>query len=76
MLSLMTIPDIHGLCLLEISLMHCLNFQKLCKELQNLMSMPIASIRSDHGREFDQLDFDSFCAKHGISHNFSASRTP
>ena len=51
-------------------------FSKLCKELQNLMSMPVASIKSDHGREFDQLDFDSFCAKYVISHNLSAPRTP
>jgi transposase InsO family protein len=51
-------------------------FSKLCKELQTLRNEPIVSIRSDHGREFDQLQFDLFCAKYGISHNFSAPRTP
>ena len=53
-----------------------LEFSKLCKEPQNLMNLNIASIRNDHGKEFDQLEFDLFCAKHGISHNCSAARTP
>ena len=51
-------------------------FSKLSKELQISKNLPIASIRSDHGKEFDQLEFDLFCEKHGISHNFSAPRTP
>ena len=41
-----------------------------------MKNLPIISIRSDHGREFDQLKFDLFCSKYGISHNFSAPRTP
>ena len=36
----------------------------------------ISSIRSDHGKEFENLGFDAFCGENGISHNFSASRTP
>ena len=52
------------------------DFSKHCKELQTLKNLPIVSVRSDHGKEFDQLKFDLFCEKYGISHNFSAPRTP
>ena len=41
-----------------------------------MKNLPIVSIRSDHGREFDQLKFDLFCAKYGVAHNFSTPRTP
>ena len=36
----------------------------------------IKSIRSDHGGEFQNARFERFCEKHGISHSFSAPRTP
>ena len=51
-------------------------FSKLCKQLQVQTNSQIISIRSDHGREFDQKEFTEFCNKHGIAHNFSAPRTP
>src|SRR5687768_11835327 len=51
-------------------------FSRRCKEMQTQLNLLIVSIRSDHGREFDQLGFDSFCEKYGITHNFSAPRTP
>ncbi|GJZ06751.1 integrase, catalytic region, zinc finger, CCHC-type containing protein [Tanacetum coccineum] len=35
------------------------------------------SIRTDHGREFDnEVQFGAFCDANGITHNFSAPRTP
>ncbi|GJZ48788.1 retrovirus-related pol polyprotein from transposon TNT 1-94 [Tanacetum coccineum] len=35
------------------------------------------SIRTDHGREFDnEVQFREFCNANGITHNFSAPRTP
>ncbi|GJY34031.1 retrovirus-related pol polyprotein from transposon TNT 1-94 [Tanacetum coccineum] len=38
---------------------------------------PIVSIRTDHGREFDnEVQFRAFCDANGITHNFSAPRTP
>ncbi|GJY78574.1 retrovirus-related pol polyprotein from transposon TNT 1-94 [Tanacetum coccineum] len=38
---------------------------------------PIISIRTDHGREFDnEVQFGAFCDANGITHNFSAPRTP
>ncbi|GJY70209.1 retrovirus-related pol polyprotein from transposon TNT 1-94 [Tanacetum coccineum] len=37
----------------------------------------IVSIRTDHGREFDnEMQFREFCNANGITHNFSAPRTP
>ena len=51
-------------------------FKKLAKVIQNKKNLKIASIRSDHGGEFENKDFESFCDEHGIEHNFSAPRTP
>ncbi|XP_070020852.1 uncharacterized protein [Nicotiana sylvestris] len=42
------------------------------KELDN----QLASIRSDHGTEFENAKFAEFCDEHGIDHNFSSPRTP
>ncbi|XP_070018311.1 uncharacterized protein [Nicotiana sylvestris] len=36
----------------------------------------VACIRSDHGTEFDNAKFDEFYNENGITHNFSAPRTP
>ena len=52
------------------------SFKKLVKVLQNQKDLKIACIRSDHGGEFENHDFENFCDKHGIEHNFSAPRTP
>ncbi|KAA3470961.1 Retrovirus-related Pol polyprotein from transposon TNT 1-94 [Gossypium australe] len=35
----------------------------------------ISSVRSDHGKEFENLGLDNFCNEHGSSHNFLASTT-
>ena len=51
-------------------------FSKLYRVLTVSKNLLVASIRSDHGGEFDQLEFSTFCDKHGISHNFFAPRTP
>ncbi|KAK0573378.1 hypothetical protein LWI29_007216 [Acer saccharum] len=53
-------------------------FKMLCTKLQNEMNSNIRSIkriRSDHGREFENATFETFCGL-GISHEFSAPRTP
>ena len=36
----------------------------------------ITCIRSDHGREFENIDFEDYCNEYGINHNFLAPRTP
>jgi len=51
-------------------------FKKLAKRLQNTCCSNIGAIRSDHGGEFQNEKFISFCNKLGIFHNFFAPRTP
>ena len=51
-------------------------FIKLAKRIQNEKDLKIASIRSDHGGEFENHLFESYCEENRINHNFSAPRTP
>jgi len=51
-------------------------FMKLAKIIQNEKNCSIAAIKTDHGREFQNENFEMFCEKFGIQHNFSAPRTP
>ena len=51
-------------------------FSKLCRKNQNEKGLTISCIRSDHEREFENVDFESFCDEHGIEHKFLALRTP
>ncbi|KAK2403095.1 putative mitochondrial protein [Trifolium repens] len=51
-------------------------FKQFAKMIQNKLDLKIISIRSDHGGEFENNNFDKLCSKHGIEHNFSAPRTP
>ena len=46
-----------------------------CKRIQSEKDTSIISIRSDHGKEFENQHFESFCEENGISHNFSCPRT-
>nr|GEX39310.1 retrovirus-related Pol polyprotein from transposon TNT 1-94 [Tanacetum cinerariifolium] len=47
------------------------------RKIQNQLGCSIVSIRIDHGREFDnEVLFEEFCNANGITHNFSAPRTP
>ncbi|GJY88475.1 retrovirus-related pol polyprotein from transposon TNT 1-94 [Tanacetum coccineum] len=47
------------------------------KKIQNQLGCEIVSIRTDHDREFDnEVQFGEFCNANGITHNFSAPRTP
>ena len=50
--------------------------ETLCKRLQNEKGVPIVKIRSDHGKEFENARFESFCEKNGIKREFSAPKTP
>ena len=51
-------------------------FSKLCRKIQNEKGFTISCIRSDHGREFENVEFMSFCDEQKIEHTFSAPRTP
>ena len=50
-------------------------FLKFCNKVQNEKGFGIACIRSDHGREFENVDFENYCNKNGIDYNFSVRRT-
>ncbi|GJU79717.1 retrovirus-related pol polyprotein from transposon TNT 1-94 [Tanacetum coccineum] len=53
------------------------HFEIFSKKIQNQLGCTIVSIRTDHGREFDnKVQFGEFCNANGITHNFSAPRTP
>ena len=54
----------------------CEKLEILCKKLQNEKEVPIVKIRSDHGKEFENARFESFCAKNGIKREFLAPKTP
>ena len=47
-----------------------------CKIVQNEKGYSISSIRSDHGKEFENLGFDAFYSENGINHNFFVPRIP
>ncbi|GKB00137.1 retrovirus-related pol polyprotein from transposon TNT 1-94 [Tanacetum coccineum] len=52
-------------------------FEIFSKKIQNQLGCTIVSIRTDHGREFDnEVQFGEFCNANGITHNFSAPHTP
>ncbi|KAH9651322.1 Integrase catalytic domain-containing protein [Citrus sinensis] len=51
-------------------------FKVLCKKLQNEKGHGIVCIKSDHGGEFENHAFESFCNNLGIEHQFSSPRTP
>nr|GEU59168.1 retrovirus-related Pol polyprotein from transposon TNT 1-94 [Tanacetum cinerariifolium] len=51
-------------------------FKIFSKKIQNKLGCTIVSIRTDHGREFDnEVQSGEFCNANGITHNFSAPRT-
>ncbi|GJU43343.1 retrovirus-related pol polyprotein from transposon TNT 1-94 [Tanacetum coccineum] len=42
-----------------------------------IIGSSIIAIRTDHGREFDnEVQFGAYCDAQGVTHNFSAPRTP
>ena len=51
-------------------------FEIFCKRFQNEKGFRISCIKSDHGAEFENVEFRLFCEKNGIFHNFSSPRTP
>ena len=53
----------------------CEKLETLCKRLQNKKGVPIVKIRSDHGKEFKNARFESFCEKNGIKREFSTPKT-
>ena len=53
-----------------------MSFQSFAIMFKMKKGFTITCIRSDHGREFENIDFEDYCNEHGINHYFSAPRTP
>ena len=51
-------------------------FRIFIKKIQNELELKIKTIGSDHGGEFDNHNFKNLCDELGITHQFSAPRTP
>ncbi|XP_073051200.1 uncharacterized protein [Primulina eburnea] len=51
-------------------------FKKLHAKITNLFDLRVVKIRTDHGKEFENSHFSSLCDKKGITHEFSAPKTP
>ncbi|GJX40752.1 retrovirus-related pol polyprotein from transposon TNT 1-94 [Tanacetum coccineum] len=52
-------------------------FEILSRKIQNQLGSYIVAIRTDHDWEFDnEVQFRAYCDAQGITHNFSAPRTP
>ena len=54
----------------------CEKLEILYKRLQNKKGVSIVKIRSDHGKEFENAIFESFCEKNAIKKEFSTPKTP
>ena len=51
-------------------------FKVFCKKVQNEKGYVISCIKSNHGEEFEDHAFESFCNNFGILHHLSSPRTP
>jgi transposase InsO family protein len=51
-------------------------FINFCYRVENEKSSKINTIRSDHGKEFENTKFDDFYNKRGYRHEYSAPHTP
>lgn len=51
-------------------------FFKFAKLVQNLYNLKIITLRSDHGGELVNHQFEKFCNKNKITHNFPCPRNP
>jgi GAG-pre-integrase domain/Integrase core domain len=52
------------------------NFVEYYNRVENEKGLKINTIRSDHGGEFENAQFDDLCSKRGYRHEYSAPRTP
>lgn len=51
-------------------------FKKLYNKFRVMFAQSVVRIRTDHGKEFENSTFSDFCAEKGITHEFSAPKTP
>jgi len=51
-------------------------FLVFLKRTEKTIGYSLVSLRSDHGKEFENSSFIDYCNEQGVDHNFSAPRTP
>jgi len=51
-------------------------FLMLLRKIEKRVGHPLVSLKSNHGKEFENSSFIDYCNEHGVDHNFSAPRTP
>ena len=51
-------------------------FLVFLKRTEKTIGYSLVSLRSDHGKEFENSSFIDYCNEYGVYHNFSAPRTP
>jgi len=51
-------------------------FLVFLKRTEKRVGHSLISLRSDHGKEFENLRFIDYCNEKGVDHNFSTPRTP
>jgi transposase InsO family protein len=51
-------------------------FSTFCSQVQNEMNCKVIRVRSDHGGEFENKDFDNLFDSNGITRDLSCPRTP
>ena len=51
-------------------------FSNFCTQIRSEKELKILKVRSDHGGEFENEPFETFCEKYGTVHEFSSPRTP
>ncbi|XP_022891884.1 uncharacterized protein LOC111406737 [Olea europaea var. sylvestris] len=54
----------------------CDLIKSLYKRLSNELNLEVSRMRSDHGKEFENSNLESFCMDEGILHEFSSPITP
>ncbi|XP_073129647.1 uncharacterized protein [Henckelia pumila] len=68
------LPKLHNV--LHVEGLNGLDHRKTVINLERNLLANLPRIRTDHGKEFENSLFDQFCEKEGISHEYSAPKTP
>ena len=71
--SLMIILGSHGFIFLHIKMKYCIHSLDIVRRFKTKRPHSL-SVRSDHGGEFENHGFETFCNEHGYDHNFSTPR--
>ena len=72
----MTISGTLGYTFSRTRMKHFQFFVKFNKSVQKEKSVVIIKVRSDHGKEFENSEFKTFCEDYEITHQFLVPKTP